>query len=630
MGSGGPGGDGGKGGFGAGGGAGGAGGFGEFGQANPGAGGGHGPGGFAGNGSTTDAGAGSGLGGAIFNQGGTVTITNSTITLNTASGGNANGTGQHGGGYGGGIYNLNGQVIIQNSTIAGNTLTDGTGGASGPAFPTDGSELFNASVNVGADTATQAAVITIVNSIFSHPAASGDAIVNDLDSASTGGSATINATGPNIRFGNLSSTGTLSGTPFTLANPGLGALADNGGPTQTLALAAGSPAINAGDNAAVTVAGLTFDQRGSGFVRISSGTVDLGAFEVQAPVQNPLPLAVSGLADGSAVVLNPTTGGLFNTTPATTLSPFGKISGDVRVATADVTGDGTPDYIVGTGPGVPNRIAVVDVKTNTIVATFAPFEATFTGGVLVAASDLDGDGKAEAVVTPDQGSGPVVAIYSGAKLAAGLTGDAAQFTRFDDPNFRGGARPAFGDLKGDGRPDLVLAAGFGGGPRIAIFNGASVLTPPPAGQLPPKLVGDFFAFESSLRNGAFVSAGDVNGDGHADIAFGGGPGGGPRVRLFDGAKLLAAGTFQTLDNIATAAQMANFFAGDQALRGGVRTELRAVTGIDADELVVGSGEGEHSLVRVFLPANLLANSNPLPDQIIDPFNQSMPDGIFVG
>jgi hypothetical protein len=63
------------------------------------------------------------------------------------------------------------------------------------------------------------------------------------------------------------------------APPALGPLADNGGPTLTHAPQSGSPAINAGDNATVTANNLTTDQRG--FARISGGTVDIGAVEIQ-------------------------------------------------------------------------------------------------------------------------------------------------------------------------------------------------------------------------------------------------------------------------------------------------------------------------------------------------------------
>src|SRR5207245_3358700 len=106
----------------------------------------------------------------------------------------------------------------------------------------------------------------------------------------------------------------------------------------------------------------------------------------------------------------------------------------------------------------------------------------------------------------------------------------ANFYGIDDPDFRGGARPAVGDLNGDGRQDLVVAAGFGGGPRVAFYDGTTVTSK--AG--PAKLINDIFVFEDTLRNGVFVAAGDLNGDGFADLIVGGGPGGGPRVPALDG------------------------------------------------------------------------------------------------
>ena len=79
--------------------------------------------------------------------------------------------------------------------------------------------------------------------------------------------------------------GTSSGTPVTDAggtilglDPLLGPLANNGGPTQTHALIAESPAINAGPPGA-TFPGNNFDQRGEGFPRVSNNRVDIGAYE---------------------------------------------------------------------------------------------------------------------------------------------------------------------------------------------------------------------------------------------------------------------------------------------------------------------------------------------------------------
>jgi hypothetical protein len=60
-------------------------------------------------------------------------------------------------------------------------------------------------------------------------------------------------------------------------DPMLGTLGDNGGPTMTIPLNAGSPAIETGNN----VANLTTDQRGLGYPRVGGALPDIGAFEVE-------------------------------------------------------------------------------------------------------------------------------------------------------------------------------------------------------------------------------------------------------------------------------------------------------------------------------------------------------------
>jgi hypothetical protein len=63
----------------------------------------------------------------------------------------------------------------------------------------------------------------------------------------------------------------------------LGPLTNNGGPTETHALLAGSPAINTSTNPVASFTGNAYDQRGPGFARVVDGVADIGAFEVQAP-----------------------------------------------------------------------------------------------------------------------------------------------------------------------------------------------------------------------------------------------------------------------------------------------------------------------------------------------------------
>ena len=311
------------------------------------------------------------------------------------------------------------------------------------------------------------------------------------------------------------------------------------------------------------------------------------------------------------------TGGL--TVAAPTVRAFDTFDGAVRSVTADVNGDGTADivYVVGTGGG--SRVRVIDGKTGGDLAPQVDvFESTYTGGLFVTAADFNGDGKDEIVVSPDRGGGGRVTVLT---FQNGSLAVSANFFGIEDDAFRGGARLAAGDVNGDGRPDLIVGAGFGGGPRVAIFDGRSIVG---AAQTPSRVVNDFFAFGGTdvetLRNGIFVSAGDIDGDGKAEIVFGGGPGGGPRVMVISGASLL-----QSVD-AALKSPIANFFAFDAELRGGVRPAVKDADGDGKLDLVIGSGEGDRARVKVYRGSNL---ATPVID--VDVFGaQILLDGVYVG
>ena len=298
------GGTGGAGGFGGGGGTGymgGGGGFGGgaggsegFNRAQGGFGGGYGGLGYGGSGSGSApviSGNGAGMGGAIFNAAGTVTITNTTLSGNTAKGG-AGGFG--GSGFGGAVFNLNGSISLLNSTLSGNTVAPGTGYYTGTAA---GGALYTLGINgvyasgygTGATIGTAAgAIVSATNTIFANSTGGLD-LVNNGSTFSGSNNLATQSTG--LPTG-VSSTTT---TALNLAS----SLANNGGPTETLALLYPSSAIDQGIDTTQSPYNLTTDQRGPGFARKVGAQVDIGAYEFVPTV----PVVTSP----TSTTINPTT-----------------------------------------------------------------------------------------------------------------------------------------------------------------------------------------------------------------------------------------------------------------------------------------------------------------------------------
>jgi hypothetical protein len=201
------------------------------------------------------------IGGAIDAQTDFVdlTITNSTFTNNSASYGGAmaadgnsilmvsNSTfSGNSASYGGGLYFGGGiQATLVNDTFSGNSATNAGGGIS---------------LDIG--TFTIPPSLNYTNTIIANSPSGGDC-------ANNGG---VIGTNSHNLVEDGSCSATLSGDPL------LGALANNGGPTQTLALLTGSPAIDAGDDATCAAAPVNgLDQRG--FSRLVGAHCDIGAFE---------------------------------------------------------------------------------------------------------------------------------------------------------------------------------------------------------------------------------------------------------------------------------------------------------------------------------------------------------------
>jgi len=223
------------------------------------------------------------FGGGILNgAGGALTITNSTLSGNTAA-------------FGGGAFN-SGTMTITNSTVSGNTGGEGAGiyNAGGSVATITDSTFSGNTVTQTGGACFNLGTLQITNSTFSDNSAAflaggvfnldtleiGNTVLNRGDSGvniySNGG--TVTSLGYNVSSDDAD--GFLTGTGDQLnTDPLLGPLQNNGGSTFTHALLPGSPAIDMGDPNFIPPP--FFDQRGTGFDRVVNGRIDVGAFELQ-------------------------------------------------------------------------------------------------------------------------------------------------------------------------------------------------------------------------------------------------------------------------------------------------------------------------------------------------------------
>ncbi|HSH95027.1 MAG TPA: right-handed parallel beta-helix repeat-containing protein, partial [Roseimicrobium sp.] len=331
------------------------------------------------------------FGGGVYNNGGTVAISNSTISGNSASGSFS---------AGGGIYNNSGTVEITNSTISGNSSSSTTFSSYGGGIYNNGGatvEINNSTISGNSASSTSyyadgggifnmGGTVEITNSTISGNSASSPfdsygggiyiysgtvMITNSIIALNTAGY------GPNV-FGYVSDLGynlvgstagstgfTGTGTQIDVAdtNVGLAPLGNYGGPTQTHALLVGSFALRSAPGAATGS-----DQRGQ---NVTDGARDVGAFEAQTSgsyvVTNTKDNTAGdivgslrhgiGLSNGTIALAEKITTIIFNIPVAdagyNSTAGVWTITGTANfVVTSGVTIDGTtqPGYVAGGSP----------------------------------------------------------------------------------------------------------------------------------------------------------------------------------------------------------------------------------------------------------------------------------------
>ncbi|GER79729.1 MAG: Ig-like domain-containing protein [Anaerolineales bacterium] len=315
-------------------------------------------------------------GGGIYSDNySTVTVTNSALSNNSA-------------GYGGGIYSNNySTVTVTNSALSGNSATYSSGGG---IFNYYQSTLTVTNSTLSGNSATYSngggihnaysGTLTVTNSTLSGNSANnfGGGIYNNLlatmnysntiiaNSAAGGDCFNGGTIGANVN--NLVENGSCS--PTFSGDPNLGPLQDNGGPTQTHALLAGSAAIDAGNAAVCAAAPVNnLDQRG--VARPQGAACDIGAYEY-VDITPPVVMSIT------RANTNPTNAASVNFTVTFSEAVTGVDAGDFDLTTTGVTGASVASvsssgaaYTVTVNTGTGNGTIRLDVSASSDIKDLA-------------------------------------------------------------------------------------------------------------------------------------------------------------------------------------------------------------------------------------------------------------------
>lgn len=238
----------------------------------------------------------------------------------------------------------------------------------------------------------------------------------------------------------------------------------------------------------------------------------------------------------------------------------------------------TPIYAAGAGPGAQPVVTVYNSLTNAKMTTLLAFDAAFKGGVRTAVADVNNDGISDLILGAGPNGGPRVKVLDG---ATSFTTTLYNFFAFD-PKFTGGVNVSGSDFNGDGYDDVVVGAGEGGGPVVAIFDGKT-----------GNPMTRFFAYDAGFRGGVTVATGDIDGSGFESLVTGPGAGGSAQIRTWQNNHFYKIGETPILpgEPKIMLEQTSQFLAFDPNYRGGVQVATGLNSGATLggfDRILVGA------------------------------------------